>query len=410
MSDHVGVDEALTTPRLAATRVVASKTVGDIYHCNSIDVAASGSVLVSARDTNALFMIDKSTGTIRWKFGGTPTNLDDAQIILPVGDTGGPFSGQHDARVRPNGDISLYDDHSGGTGPARGVEYAFDLGAGTASPVWQYAAPDGVPASATGSFRRSADGNENVVGWGFRPGSGFTETDAAGAVRTTLTFPDGDLVYRVVKQPPGALDVNLLRETAGPGPSSTDWEDLGGGVVEAPAAASWSAGRLDVFAGHRQPVVASLFRWCWLGCVGAVGWGVDVGSGGGVVVGGSSRRVRGGAPTTGYGTSGSTAALGAPGNPRAPRPPGVPARPLGPGKDRRLHPQPRRRSRPPLVRRRLGSLSGRPGPLRRDRSGRAVTDALTAEIERPRVDEAFMVKLREAHPDAAGRTLDRLTD
>lgn len=150
----------------------------DVYHCNSIDVNANGDVLISSAYMNAVLLVSKTTGNVVWKLGGTAYNKDGAQILTIQGDPEVAFYLQHDARFQPNGDISLFDDHSaaaGGTGAARGVEYALDLGAGSASVVWQY---QGAASSALlGSFRRYADGT-NLIGWGWYTGPAnlvFTE-------------------------------------------------------------------------------------------------------------------------------------------------------------------------------------------------------------------------------------------
>ena len=251
MSDHVGVDETLTTPRLVtAMSTVNGTNVADVYHCNSLEAAPNGRVLISSRNTSALYLVDKSTGTIVWKMGGTGSNHDNAQILAIQNDGEGEFSGQHDARLHANGDVSVYDDHTGASGAARGVEYAIDTNAGTATPVWQYAAPDGLPSSATGSFRRSADGNDNVIGWGFKAGSsGFTEVDAAGNTLLHVTFPNGEFTYRTVKVSTAAIDLDVLHHAVAPpvAPASR-WEGLGGVLTSAPAAASQGDGLLDVFA------------------------------------------------------------------------------------------------------------------------------------------------------------------
>ncbi len=120
MSDHVGVNEALTTPRLAnSPSTVDGTSAADIYHCNSLAVDPGGNVLISSRNTNALYLVDRVTGGIDWKMGGTASNLDDAQILTIQNDPETTFSGQHDARFRPDGNISLFDDHTGASGAAR---------------------------------------------------------------------------------------------------------------------------------------------------------------------------------------------------------------------------------------------------------------------------------------------------
>ncbi len=294
MSEHVDIAESKTTPRLHTTPVnVNGTSAADVYHCNSVEVGPSGNVLISSRHTSAVYLVDKTTGGIIWKLGGTPSNHDHAQILTIQSDPGGTISGQHDARFRPNGNVTLYDDHTGMTGPARGLEYAIDTTAGTATLVWQYAAPDGLPAGATGSFRRSADGNDNIVGWGFKPGQAFTEVDAAGNVLLDVTFPNGELTYRNVKEPAAAIDAGLLRRS-NPSPSPvTGWQHLGGaaqlrarGDISRPRAAR------RVRPGYGQPAVLEVVQQWFVGWVAGVGWGAQLGAGCRVAGGRAARRVR----------------------------------------------------------------------------------------------------------------------
>jgi hypothetical protein len=58
-------------------------------------------------------------------------------------------------------------------------------------------------------------GTDNVIAWGNKSKTLFTEVDAAGNVMLNVTFPSGEVAYRVIKVAPAALDHNLLRETAG---------------------------------------------------------------------------------------------------------------------------------------------------------------------------------------------------
>ena len=129
--------------------------------------------------------------------------------------------------------------------------YAVATGTSTATWVSQYPTqPGGANASATGSFRRYANGTDNLVGWGFRLGSGFTEADGKGNPFFAMTYPNGELEYRVVKVPLGALDINALRATAGlPRPTFpvVAWGSLGGVLTSKPGVAAWSSNRLDAF-------------------------------------------------------------------------------------------------------------------------------------------------------------------
>jgi hypothetical protein len=212
-SDHLSVGESIHANSFVAFGYV----VYDPFHCNSIDTdPMSGSVLLSARHTDAVYLIDKTSGAIIWKLGGTAVSESGSQRLAIVGDPDGAFHAQHDARFQPNGDISLYDNQTWDTNvAARGVEYHVDTAAGAATLVWSFQAPDGHNSAATGSFRRLSGGTDNVIGWGFKPGTLFTEVDATGRVMLDVSFPNGEEAYRVQKVGPAALDHNLLRATAG---------------------------------------------------------------------------------------------------------------------------------------------------------------------------------------------------
>lgn len=195
--------------------VQGAPSVYDIYHCNSIDTdAASGSVLLSIRHTDAVYLINRASGAVIWKMGGNAQS-DGALRLTITHDPQGQFHLQHDARFQPDGNISLYDDQSLFPLAARGAVYHINTSTKSASLVWSFQSPDGRNSAATGSFRRLDNGNDNVIGWGFMPNTLFTEVDSAGRVLLNVTFPVGQLAYRVDKVPYAALDHQLLRKTAG---------------------------------------------------------------------------------------------------------------------------------------------------------------------------------------------------
>jgi hypothetical protein len=195
---------------------INAQSVVDPYHCNSIEVDGSGNLLLSFRHTNSLYYVDRTTGAILWKLGGTSFNKDGATYIQVASDPETTFNMQHDARFLPNGNVTLFDDHGadGGTSGevARGVEYAIDHVANTAKVVFQYL---GIGESKwTGSFRRYADG-DSLVGWGYVPNDPriATEVDAAGDDVLDIGS-DGGSSYRALKVPLSQLDITVLRATA----------------------------------------------------------------------------------------------------------------------------------------------------------------------------------------------------
>ena len=221
-SDHIDPVNENTHPSVTT---VNGEPVYDLFHCNSVEASPTGDLLVSARHLNAVFEIQRATGKIVWKLGGKPVNKDGAQILAIQNDPqNGPVM-QHDARFRPNGDITLFDDRSQG-GAARGVEYSLNLAYGTATLVAQFPSPLGQSSLATGSFRRYSDGH-SVAGWGITGSTGdaalLTEFDAAGNDVLDMSFGNGVQAYRAVKVPLAMYDRQFLRHTAG----RAGWTDTG---------------------------------------------------------------------------------------------------------------------------------------------------------------------------------------
>jgi hypothetical protein len=211
----------------------------DPFHCNSIDVdPANGNILVSARNMASLIYIDHATGKVLWMMGAAPRDsCFDAPAHVAVDD---PFTAQHDARLLPgwaetcgggHGQISVFDDATYTTRPARGVVYDVNIAGGcaggpstggstSATRVWQYqnTYDGGVASNVCGGFRVSPDGSR-IIGWGQSVptpnGLVFTEVDPQGNDLVDLICPDKSSSYRAVKVPLDAFDVGLLRSTAG---------------------------------------------------------------------------------------------------------------------------------------------------------------------------------------------------
>ena len=210
-TDHIDPVKESMQP---AVNTINTQNVVDVFHCNSIDADANGNLLLSARHASALYDIDRASGTIQWKLGGTAYNKDGAALIAVTGDSEGTFSMQHDARfaTTPN-HVTMFDDHGApnAVGVARGIEYAIDFGTKTATVAWQYLGTG--QSKYEGSFRRYPDGR-NVIGWGFVPNDPriVTEVDDAGHDLFDVAS-SGGASYRAVKVPLGQLDVDVLRKT-----------------------------------------------------------------------------------------------------------------------------------------------------------------------------------------------------
>jgi hypothetical protein len=130
----------------------------EVDHPNSLDFDADGNYVVSFRQTDEIMKIDSSTGAILWRFGGVHNQF------RIVGDPLGGFSGQHSVRVLPNGNLLLFDNGLRVQPPeSRGVEYALDTKAMTATMVWQFRHVPSIFAVFVGSIQRLAPDGDTLV-------------------------------------------------------------------------------------------------------------------------------------------------------------------------------------------------------------------------------------------------------
>ncbi len=180
------------------------RNVGDAYHWNSVAVDGSSYVL-SFRNLDAVYDIDAATGAINWKLGGTPT----PESLAVVGDEyPRALCGQHDARVLPDGTLTVFDNGTGCRGAPRGVRYVIDSATRTATLIESVTNPLIRYTECCGSARM-LPGGDWVMGWG---STGLvTEQTATGASAFQLRFPHGWYTYRAVPVLPGQVSIDALR-------------------------------------------------------------------------------------------------------------------------------------------------------------------------------------------------------
>jgi hypothetical protein len=182
----------------------AGGTGFDFFHANAISLG-TGVVLLSLRQTDALYAIDRATRRILWKLGGTPT----PESLTVVGDPDGaaPLGGQHDVRLLPDGSVSAYDDATNLGRPPRAVRYAIDTTARTATLLGQVGDPAVTASICCGSARLLA-GGDWVISWGNNAVVGEYRPDGSPVFK--LAF-DGLFSYRIVAVAPGRLSADALR-------------------------------------------------------------------------------------------------------------------------------------------------------------------------------------------------------
>jgi hypothetical protein len=137
----------------------------DYVHANSLQQVGN-TVVVSFRHLDAVLAVDKTTGNIIWKLGGTTT----PQSLTVVGDpkTQTPIGGQHYARVLSDGTLTIHDNNTNNSDPPRAVRYRIDLVNKTATWVEQVRDPDVPSSPCCGSAQHLSDGSY-VMSWGGTP-------------------------------------------------------------------------------------------------------------------------------------------------------------------------------------------------------------------------------------------------
>jgi EmrB/QacA subfamily drug resistance transporter len=171
----------------------------DAYHVNSITLNGDGTMLVSMRNTWALYDINMATGHVIWTLGGRHSSFKLTANAV--------FQWQHDATLLPGGKVSLFDDHccqisGAGTylapdGISRALVLKLDEATHTAYVASAYTHDSPDPAY-MGSTQVLPNGN-TFVGWGQAPW--FSEFSKSGQLLLDGLLPGVDLSYRAYQVP-----------------------------------------------------------------------------------------------------------------------------------------------------------------------------------------------------------------
>jgi hypothetical protein len=179
----------------------------DVTHWNSIEPVGNDAVIASFRSLDAVYEIKKSTGEIVWKLGGTRR----PKSLTPRGDSRSyTFGAQHDARLLPDGTLTVFDNRSYLANAApRAVRFRIDQQAKTATLLEAIDDP-AVPSSACcGSARRLGNGDW-LIDWGQAPHHPIGGYKPNGQRTFFLEFNNRSS-YRAQPVPAGVLTAADLR-------------------------------------------------------------------------------------------------------------------------------------------------------------------------------------------------------
>ncbi|MGH2843084.1 MAG: arylsulfotransferase family protein [Solirubrobacteraceae bacterium] len=193
----------------------------DYFHINSIDLwpGAARNLLISSRNTSAVYLVDRSSSSVSWRLGGKRSDF----ALGP----GARFYFQHDARALSDGSgMSLFDDASQPAPEAfaSGKVLTLDQAAKTASLQRQFIHTDGEFVTPSQGNLQLLPNGGHVVGWGYYPF--FSAYAPTASLEAPLVldgrFPAGAASYRtylfdwVGNPPPHELRL-VVQETTAPG-------------------------------------------------------------------------------------------------------------------------------------------------------------------------------------------------
>jgi hypothetical protein len=201
--DHIAIDESFVPPTTDSTAIY------DYVHANSIELDRDGTLLVSARNTSAVYKVDRTTGAIAWRLGGKRSDF-------AMGN-GAAFSWQHDARRHTDGTLTIFDD-SATPGHSRAIVLQLDNQAKTATLVRAFEHPTALLAKSQGNMQVLPGGNV-LVGWG---DAGYvSEFSSAGQLVFDATYPAAIQSYRNFRSEWTGRPSKLPAAAAVAGPNGT---------------------------------------------------------------------------------------------------------------------------------------------------------------------------------------------
>jgi Arylsulfotransferase (ASST) len=185
---YVGFDLSYTRP---------GRAYYDYFHINSVDLwpGPERNILISARNTCAIYLVDRQTKEVVWQLGGKQSDFSMGP--------GTRFYYQHDARALVDGSgLSLFDDASAPCPEtfASGKVLDLDMDAMTATLRHRYLHTNGEMNTPSQGNCQVLPGGGHVVGWGFRPFFSVYGPSSPATLGAPLVldgrFPEGAASYR----------------------------------------------------------------------------------------------------------------------------------------------------------------------------------------------------------------------
>ncbi len=241
--DHVRLSESLKKPPAPH-----SASGFDYFHINSVSEMDDGNLLICARNTCAIYKIDRSSGKVLWRLNGTRSDFDVAHDAR--------FYWQHHSRTHGDDLMTVFD--NGGPKQekeSRGVLIALDHRSKRADLKQAYVHPAGFMAITKGSVQRLDDGRM-FVGWGDQPY--FSEFSPAGDLLLHGEFAFGVRSYR-------AFVGDWVGRPADPPRVAARKNPVGGYLVYASWNGATEVDRWQILAGPSKTALSPVGSQPWTG-------------------------------------------------------------------------------------------------------------------------------------------------
>jgi hypothetical protein len=181
----------LSSSHMAPSR--SSGAVWDWFHLNSIDVEPDQNILISSRNTWAVYQIGHTFGEIIWELGGRNSSFALGPNVR--------FAWQHDATMINPTSLEIFDneDTPKVEGRSRAIDIALDFATHTATLVHEYETPTAAVLSPSQGDVQELPNADQFVGWG-QVGL-VSEFSPANALTFQLTLPPLFQSYRAYRFP-----------------------------------------------------------------------------------------------------------------------------------------------------------------------------------------------------------------
>ncbi len=172
----------------------------NFIHANAIDIDFDGNFLISSRNLDEITKINRTTGEIIWRWGGSQNEFNFVNDY--------PFTGQHSIRSLGDNRYLLFDNgmyssqYTGSMNISRAVEYLLDTNLMTAEKVWEFVHPDSLYSHHVSSVQRLPNGN-TLIDYGnlqsINLGAIITEVDSNNQIVFQLEWSNDVRLYRAKK-------------------------------------------------------------------------------------------------------------------------------------------------------------------------------------------------------------------